>query len=550
MQWLVCSLLAAVLLGLVHILLPMVSALTAVTVLFRCLSSVRLFLACNSKRPLFVFSEVNERSLQLAGSLSGLKCHVVFAGSAEEQLPGDNDGKRGFIFKEEAISQLNIRPKKGKDIYFFCISRDEDLSLSLTLQLIDKFSKTPPADQHRLHIYQFSIHQDYSVFIDSADKGELDIQCVNEHEMLIYGLLNRYPLYKHAKGSIHVLLHGLSPINVIAMRSIAWCGQLYGFSTRISVVGIHIDDQAKDLSLHYPGLFTERYDIRFYNCQNEREMADTIARECVDANYIIVGGESDNTVMNQGILLRRLFYRLDGTFTNCPPIFCHIKDPSKFQILQDLTTAEANPKRKMSYDLIPFGSLEEVYTYKNLVDSDLEKLAKNVHLAYEEIFSDGPIDVEGALRRYNVFEVNKRSNRANALHIRYKLNLLGLDYTDDPDAQGVQMQDYYTDELMDALSISEHDRWMAFLETEGWIPSSREDVYAYKASGISKGRHNCPILKMHPYICHFDQLEELSLELEGKDTRVYDTELILRIPDILGNKWKVADKNFKIIKLQ
>lgn len=154
--------------------------------------------------------------------------------------------------------------------------------------------------------------------------------------------------------------------------------------------------------------------------------------------------------------------------------------------------------------------------------SDFEKIAKNVHLAYEEIFSDGDINVAEALERYNVFEVNKRANRANALHIRYKLNLLGLDYADKSDVETVELCNYYTEESLEELSVSEHDRWMAFLEMEGWEPSSKEDVYAYRESGISKGRHNCPILKMHPYICKYDKLKELSLDLEGKDTTVYD----------------------------
>ena len=312
---------------------------------------------------------------------------------------------------------------------------------------------------------------------------------------------------------------------------------------------MNIRPQIDELKLSVPGLFTERYRIDFYDCQSEKEVVDTISQHCADANYVIVSGASDNDTMNDGVRLRRLFYRLSKSYDYCPPIFCYIKEPVKYNIVRQLATAESNPKRKMSYDLIPFGSLSEVYAYDKLVDSDLEHLAKNVHLAYEEIFSDGPIDVKEALKRYNVFEVNKRSNRANALHIRYKLNLLGLDYGVREDVEPVAMSDYYTEEYLEQLSISEHDRWMAFLETEGWIPSTKEDVYAYRESGISKGRHNCPILKMHPYICAYDALKDLSLDLEGKDTTVYDGELILRIPDILGDKWNVAGKKYTIYKL-
>ncbi len=539
-----------VLLGIVHIALPLVSALTAVTVLFRCFSSMQLFLANNCKKSIFVFSELNERSLQLVKSLEKIKCDIVFSNSDNDSLNNESDSMHRFIFREESISDLNIKSKRRKNIHFFCISENEDESLSYALQLMEKFSKLDDSEQEHIHIYQFSRYQDFSVFIDSAEKGMLDVQCINEYEMLIYHLLDKYPLFKFAKSDIHVLLHGLSYINTVALKAIAWCGQLSGFSMRISVVGVNISDQINELKLNVPGLFTDRYRINFYDCKNEKEIIDTISEKCADTNYIIVSDDSDNNTMNCGITLRRLFYRLSKNYDYCPPIFCYIKESSKYNIVKNLATAESNPKRKMSYDLIPFGSLSEVYSYEKLVDSDLEKLAKNVHLAYEEIFSDGAIDVKEAIKRYNIFEVNKRSNRANALHIRYKLNLLGLDYSEKEDQCSVEMSNYYTEDCLEKLSISEHARWMAFLETEGWIPSTKEDVYLYRKSGISKGRHNCPILKMHPYICEYEKLKGLSMDLEGKDTTVYDKELILRIPDILGDKWNVAGKKYKIINLR
>lgn len=536
------------LLGTVHIFLPAVAAMTAVTVLFRCFASMQLFFVNHSKRPLFVFSEVNEQSLHLAKSLEKIKCDIVFANKKEDTLGGEIKHKYSLIFKEESISELHIRSKKSKDIYFFCISKDEDQSLGYTLKLIEKYAEEKESRQEHIHIYQFSKHQDFSIYVDSTDKGELDVHCVNEYEMLIYNLLDKYPLMDGAVNGIHVLLYGLSKINVIALKTIAWCGQISGYPLRISVVGVHMNKRINDLKLEVPGLFTERYDIRFWDCQNEMEVAETIRRECKDVNYSIVSENTDNASMERGVLLRRLFYSMDEKFAACPAIFCYIREPAKANLVERLATAEANPKRKMPYNLTPFGSVEEVYTYQSLVDADLEKVAKNVHLAYEEIFSDGEIDVKQALKAYKVFEVNKRSNRANALHIRYKLRMLGLDYTLDPAAEPVRLEAYYTDEAMDKMAFSEHSRWMAFLESEGWIPATREQVKAYIDSDISKGRHKCPILQMHPYICPYEDLKELSEELENKDTTVYDKELILRIPQILGDKWKVAGRAFKIVR--
>lgn len=538
-------------LGLLNIAMPAVSALTAVTVLLRYFSSAKLFIANKHKRPFYVFSEVNERSLELAQSLSDSRCDIVFSNSDDSTLiENSGDRKHEYIFKEEKITELKIQARKNRDIYYFCISENEDEALGYALQLIDNASKADEQTQAHIHISLFSKIADYSVYLDSAQKGLLDIQCINESETIIYNLLYQYPLYKFANPGINILLYGLSPVNMAALKAASWCGQLSGFQMKISVVGIHMEDEIHKLKVSAPGLFSDRYNITFYNCANQLEAGEEIIRHCPDSNYVIVSEATDHETIEAGIFLRRLLYRADNTFRNCPPIFCCIKDPSKSKLVKNLATAEANPKKKMSYHLTPFGSLTEIYDYKRLVGSDLEGIAKNVHLAYEEIFSDGELNVNEALKRYNAFEVNKRSNRASALHIKYKLNLLGLDYTSDENAEPVDFLSFCNEDTLEQFAISEHNRWAAFLESEGWITASEEEVDAYRASGISKGRHNCPLLKMHPYICEYEKLKALSMDLEGKDTTVYDKELILRIPDILADKWNVSGKKNKIIRIK
>lgn len=533
-------------LAILHLALPIVSAISAVALLLRFLSSIRLYVATKTKRPIFIFSEVNDRSTALASDFKHLKCDIVFCDCDEKTI---SKGKNsGFIFKAEKIEELTVNAKNGKEVYFICLSGSENKSLSSALALIEKSSKLDSKAQETIHIYHFANHKDYSLYIDSTDKGSLDIRCINEYESLIYNLLDKYPLYSYADKDIHVLLYGLSEINVMALRIISWCGKLYNYNLKISVVGKDIEEKENQLKLLYPGLFESYHDIKFYNTKTENQTFEIIKKDLSDANYILVSEKTDVETMEQGVELRRLFYKVDKTYTNCPPIFCYVQDESKFNVVKDLKTAESKPERKMSYNLIPFGNLSEIYSVEYLVDSPFEKIARNVHFAYAEIFSSGEINKEETLKGYSTFEVNKRSNRANALHIRYKLNLLGLDYTDDMSAEEVDFKKYLTEDLLTKLAISEHDRWLTFLQSEGWTTSTKDDVYAYRESGVSKGRHNCPLLKMHPYICEFDKLEDLSIELEGKNTAVYDFELIKKIPEILGDKWGVAKKSFKIIK--
>ena len=263
---------------------------------------------------------------------------------------------------------------------------------------------------------------------------------------------------------------------------------------------------------------------------------------------MVVAEENSQDTVDKAVKLRRYYYCTDEAFAYAPPIFAYIENEARAAAVAALQTAEAKAERRMSYQIIPFGTAKEIYSFANITQSDVEILSKNVHMVYEDIFSDGPIDVDGALIRYNLFEVNKNSNRANAMHIRYKLLMMGLDYTDDPDAEEVELSEYLTEEFLEQLTYAEHDRWMAFLDTEGWVESTIEQVQKYQASGISRGRHNCPLLKMHPYICPFEELVGRSDSLGLPDSTVYDRELISRIPDILHDKWNIAPKKYKIIK--
>lgn len=544
----VCRLYMAVL-GMIHFLLPLISAVTAVTVILRCFASLQVWIANCRKRTVYVFSEMNDRSLRLAEDLRSQNCDIIFAGCDEQDLGSRIRQYAGYILKEEKITELDIRSKKGKQIYYFCISEDEDEALNSALLFIERGVALAEEMQVCTHIFLFGEKADYSAMVDSVSKGRLDIRLINEDEIRAYDLMDIHPLYESAKdGRICVLLYGLGAGISALLKAILWCGQLPGLTLEIHVAGVEIDSELERLKLCCPCFFTGEYAVYFHSGASEYELLEILRESCKCPTYIVVSGENDNESIEKAMRLRRWYYLSDRTFTICPPIYVRIDDSEKARMVERLRTAESNPDRQVSYGITPFGSLDDLYTSKNLVDSDLDKLSRNVHLAYEEIFSSSEIEVGKALERYNIFEVNKRSNRANALHIRYKLYLLGLDYTMEKTAEEVCLADYLEEELLERLAVSEHRRWMAFLETEGWIPASMEDVEEYRNTGLSRGRHNCPILKMHPYICEYQELKERSLKLEGKDTTVYDKELILRIPDILGDKWQIAGQKYKIVK--
>lgn len=540
-----------VLLALIHVLLPAVSALTAATLVIQCLSELQLKrIVRQQKKTLYVFSQVTDEAIVLARDIrkNDKKGDILF-------LDGGNDTEllelrrelRGCVLNEK---MENLRfTAKTRSIHYYCISDNEENNLNDALALVSFLTDTDRRSQQNSHVFLFSTDPTAELILDSLDKGLVDIRIVDKQKMLAYRLLQDHPLPKYAvDGEIRVLLCGFSPMNQAFLKAAVWCGQLDGYSLAFSVVGQDLENAAADFRAEHPGLFTDRYRIDFFSYRNKAGFYHILENDLRRADYIVVAEDGCDRTIDSAVLLRRHFYQTDPHFAAAPPIFAYIENEQKAEAVRALKTAEAKPERRMSYDIRPFGMTATVYSFKNLTDSELEALSKNVHLVYEDIFSDGPIDADGALERYNLFEVNKSSNRANALHIRYKLLMLGLDYTDDPDAQEVELSAYLSEEALKRLTVAEHDRWMAFLESEGWVGATLEQADAYKRSGVSKGRHNCPLLRMHPYICAFDELKERSDGLGLPDSTVYDRELIARIPDILHDKWGVSGKIYKIVR--
>lgn len=535
-----------------HFLLPAVSAMTAVTVIMRCLTQLQIGLLKKHRKPLYVFSQINYKSTLLARDIysHNKKCDILFLDDPDGADYTDLQQELHCVILNETMETVHPDTTRRK-VHYYCISEDQEKNLTAALSVISRLEKEERSVQENNHIFLFSSDQTTELLIDSIQKGFVNISLIDECRSDAYNLLERYPLFRYANGQdIHVLVCGWTDRGGAFLRAAAWCGQVAGYQLRFSVVGKDITDRADDFRARYPGLFTQRYNIEFYSYHNEVEYQKILWDHCMDATYAVVACDSERETIERAVDLRRFFYRVNSQFQYAPPVFAHIENAEKAMAVSVLTTAEAKAERRMAYNIIPYGMANELYTYKNITDSDLELLSKNVHLVYEDIFSEDGIDVASALERYNLFEVNKSSNRANALHIRYKLAMLGLDYTDDPNAQEVNFANYLNAEVLEELTLAEHDRWMAFLESEGWVESTIEEVNAYKASGISKGRHNCPLLKMHPYICPFEELASRSEKLALPDSTVYDRELIARIPDILHDKWGVSGKRYKIIEIQ
>lgn len=547
-------------LGLLHILVPVSAIVTAYDCIVNFLSYLRVDIINLKSKDVYVFSDMNNSSIKLALDISEKMNHnveFVFANCVEDKKIRANlsDKLNYYTVTSDRIDSIYVKLKKSKQAYFFNLSDNSDDNINNTLRLVEKYGNLPMDEQKLIHIYLFSDEKETETIVDSMNKSVLDIKYFDIARVSVYKLFDEYPLYNAINdGCISLLICGMDNIGEETLKAALWLGQLANVKLKINVIDSKAIDKKNELKLNYPEIFCDDYLVNFYQANtNDCSFISILKKYCYDTSYVVVCGENNdenNDENNIGIslYLRRFFLKQNLVAKQFPIIATYISNCEKVDVVKNLKTPELKEEKRISYEIVPFGGANSIYSYDSVMNNPIEKLSINVHLAYEEIFSGtDKIDYMKALQNYNAFEVNKKSNRANAMHIRYKLWMLGLDYTDDQNAEEVDLNEYLNEKTIDELMIAEHDRWMAFLRTEGWETASLEDVEHYKKGGFSNGKHNCSFLKMHPYICPFNELLDRSDALNLPDATKYDKELITMIPLILKNK-AITDANYKIIK--
>ena len=592
-----------IVLGVIHILAPVASFASAYTVLVSCVASLRLHYLARKQRDVYIFAEANDVSVRLARQISaryvesGVRAEFVFCSACEEgkvyDTLFDEDkaerkkkpesekatkaehapagkkhrrkkkkplfAKQYCCFLPDKITNIELEEtKRGceKKIHYFFFSDDEEQNMNDALEMLKHFSSRDESVQDRLYFYLRNSGESVEEMLDSVDKGMMHVRLVNEASISVYRLLNDKPLYLGMRNKeISLLIAGLGKMGIEMLRASIWIGQIFDVKLKITALDPDADLIRSHLELRYPELLHSDYNVTLQQVDFKSvEIEKTLKEHCADATYIAVCGDSDSENVATAMMLRRYYLRTDPAFSAMPFIAVYIRDDQKYEMVESLSTSDANAKRRASYALYPFGNQRSIYSFAEMMNSPIELLAMNIHMAYEAIFAPdkdlSPEAVKNAKIAFNKLEVNKSSSRAAALHIRYKLWLLGLDFKEgDPEGDETQafLDGIGTDYLED-LTFVEHDRWMAFQRSEGWRTATVEESLAYQASGISKGRHNCPMLQMHPYICPFDDLPAVSEALGKEDARIYDRELIRLIPDILHDRWGATGRKYRIIQ--
>jgi hypothetical protein len=522
----------------------------------------------------YYFSELNDKSFMLANDIkANTNPLIIFYNILPENPLSDKAKNNGYLLFEESSDDMKFYGKRLR--YFFEIKENMSENLSGASQLISRFSDY--ARKERINIYLLDINPETEIIMDATDKKGISVTIINEPVTLVNNLFFDMPLYealeKTQDKKISVLVVGAGVVGIEAVKNAAWCGQMGNGSERddipleINVIDIEAEFIERKFRMTCPELMNGGYNIHFFQVDVQTcQFEEVLNKSCRDTNYIVVSLSSDELNIKTALFLRGYYLRTSGDFTREPLISVQISNKEKFELLPELTAVNRNKikaknwgitsDQAQNYNLYPFGSCDSVFTYKVIVDSPLERMAKNVHATYDRIF-DPKIEKTNILYNYNTNETGKRSSRANALHIKYKLYLLGYElvqpkkedtYNYDNDLE--KFKQLLNDEkTLTRLAEIEHYSWNAYQSSEGYRRSTVAQTEIYKVH--TNGSHKHLRAKLHTCICPWEDLPEL-VEKYDKHMIDYDVDLIRSIPVITGAEnnpdLNLGGVNFKIKK--
>ena len=450
-------------------------------------------------RDAYVFSELNDRSLQLATDIRNKhpKAMLVFTDVFEKDDEKSFEmteaaEKLGAIFFKTDIAVLECKyHSRKRKLMFFAIGEDETEDLDQTLKLIERYR-----DREDTHIYVFSTRIESELLLTAVDKGKVRVRRINEVQSLVDRLL-----YEQGKTIFDTAREGEDGIRRIGavivgmgrhgdqmLRSLSWFCQMDGYE--LTVDAFDKDKLALEkFTAKAPELMSEkingnqipgetRYQITIHPDMDVETAAFAgEIGQLRQTTYVLVALGSDELNINTAVRLRMYFERI-GIH---PVIQAIVYDPHQKKALQGIRNY-----RNVPYDIHFLGDREEAYTEAVILGTALEEEALRSHLKW------------GKEEEFWTYEYNYRSSIASAIHrqARRWCQIPGSD----------KRESELTERERDIIEVLEHRRWNAYMRSEG---------YVYSGSPDPKTRND--LAKMHHDLVPFEVLSE---EDKRKDSAV------------------------------
>lgn len=454
----------------------------------------------------FVFSELNEKSLALAESVSkrGKKHLIVFTNVLEKNEDGGYELYQkakaiGAVCFKDDINTVDFSLHDSKSSQsFFVIGEDGAENISQALEIIDKFKY-----RNNTNLYVFSTLIEAEILLANAfensnynsddKKALIKVRRVNEVRSLINRNLYENGFekifssaYQDERGvkKINALIIGMGQHGTEMTKALSWFCQMDGYEVEINSFDKDKNAKEKFLSL-CPELMSfsgktdipgeAKYTISVHSgIDVDTNTFDGIIEGLPRTTYVFVALGNDEKNISVAVKLRTMFERMKYT----PEIQAIVYNSEKKDALLDIKNFKGSP-----YNIDFIGDLKESYSQEVIMNSEVEEEALKRHMKW------------GSESDFWRYDYNYKSSVASAIHRKMKkLCKIG----------GIEKEpkDRTREELWN-LRILEHCRWNAYMRSEG---------YVFGGTIEKSGRND--LAKMHNCLVPFD---ELPLEEQEKD---------------------------------
>lgn len=353
--------------------------------------------------------------------------------------------------------------KYTEDIYFFCLSANEENNINTAVALSKRYS-----DNERHHIYCHanrdsitdSLASTNLKFIDSSNLAVMELKKKVEYQPVSF--VTPDTKTGVATKPFRSMIIGFGETGFEVFRFLYEFSSFVGKESKENPFHCDIiDPKAKQrencLYLHCPGLEDkvnkdEVHTILFH--EGTIESQRNVVKELIsNVDYIVVCTDNEKENLSIGIALLNLAYKYRSNSEKLA-IFIGINDNREYKKAQEIAKFynECGKKDKKEnlyeFTLVPFGSKKQLFTYKNIIDEEILNKAKEFYFEYQktsnllgtdkEYDCEANMDDEWNLRRkgkkqnvakglWNKNELTQKEaqDMANAWHIQTKLHLAG-----------------------------------------------------------------------------------------------------------------------------
>ena len=436
-------------------------------------------LLLNFNKDLYVFSELNEKSLALAQSIAIdhpdriIVFNDVFDNDTEKAFELKSEAKKlSAIFLKSDIVEVNYgrQHSKSKKIYMFLIGENDEENIEQCISLIENYRNR---DNTRVYLFSDSVESEF--LLNTIDKGKIKLRRINEVQSLVYRNLysNGHYLFDNAvydeetgRKIISVAIVGLGKNGTEMTKALIWFCQMEGYWLKINAYDKSPDAKERFMKL-CPEILDERFNGNLTDSGDAQYKINIFAdididnfkfRETVltqsDVNYVFLSLGDDEKNAEGAFYIRSIF----ETIGLHPRIETILKSARKKEFLENAVNFK-NEKMDIAF----IGDTQSSFSESVIMGSELEKAALERHLKW------------GEEETFWSFEYNYRSSVASLIHKKMKI------YCDIPGINKDKSE--RSEEEKNLIRRLEHRRWNAYMRSEGY-------TYAKERNDIAKQHNN------------------------------------------------------------